>query len=144
MKRYVVDASVAVKWLIPEEHSENAMRLLESWLEGGLELNAPGLLRLEATSALNKYVERGIIDAGKAREGFEILRQVALDYHEEDWQLIEEALKASLTTDLTIYDAVYFVLAKSLEATLITADKGLINEVKSEIEVEDIKDAGVT
>ena len=86
---------------------------------------------------------RGIIDAGKAREGFEILRQVALDYHEEDWQLIEEALKASLTTDLTIYDAVYFVLAKSLEATLITADKGLINEVKSEIEVEDIKDAGV-
>jgi predicted nucleic acid-binding protein len=143
LKRYVVDASVAVKWLIPEEHSENAMRLLESWLEGGLELNAPGLLRLEVTSALTKYVERGIIDAGKAREGFEILRQVALDYHEEDWPLIEEALRASLTTDLTIYDAVYFVLARRLEATLITADRGLIHEVKAEIEVEDIRDAVV-
>ena len=131
---------MAVKWLIPEELSERAMRLLEGWFEEGLELNAPGLLRLEVTSALTKYVERGIIDAGKAHEGFRIFREMALDYHEEDWQLIEEALKASLTIELSIYDSVYFVLAKRLEATLITADRRLIDRVGTEIKVEDIRD----
>jgi len=140
LKRYVVDASVAVKWLIPEEHSECAMRLLDGWLEGGLELDAPGLLRLEVTNALRRYVERGVIDAGKAREGLGIFREIALDYHEEDWLLIEEALEASLTTGLSIYDAVYFVLARRLEATLITADRRLIDRIGTEMKVEDIRD----
>ena len=35
-------------------------------------------------------------------------------------------------------------MAKRLEATLITADRGLINEVKAEIKVEDIRDIEVT
>lgn len=143
MKRYVVDASVAVKWLMPEEHSECAMRLLDDWLEGGLGLDAPGLVRLEVANALRRYAERGVIDAGKAREGLGIFREMALDYHEEDWGLVEEALEASLTTGLSICDSVYFVLARRLEATLITADRSLINEVMGEIKVEDIRDVKV-
>jgi len=140
LKRYVVDASVAVKWLIPEEHSECAMKLLDDWLEEGLELNAPKLLRLEVTNALTKYVERRVIDAEKAHEGFEIFREIMLSYVEEDWPLIEDALKASMSTRLSIYDAVYFSLAKRLKATLITADRRLVDKVKSEINVEDIRD----
>jgi len=140
LKRYVVDASVAVKWLIPEEHSEHTMKLLDDWFEQGLELNAPRLLRLEVTNALTKYAERGTIDAGKAQEGFKIFKGIALNYVEEDWGLIEDALKASTTTGLSIYDAVYFVLARRLEATLITADRRLINEAPVEFTVEDIRD----
>ena len=144
MKRYVVDASVAVKWLIPEEHSESAMKLLDDWFEEGLELNAPELLRLEVTNALTKYVERRVIDAEKAQEGFEIFREIMLSYVEEDWPLIEDALKVSMSTGLSIYDAVYFSLAKRLEATLITADRRLVDKVKSEINVEDIRDRKFT
>lgn len=144
MKKYVVDASVAVKWLIPEEHSECAMKLLDDWFEEGLELNAPKLLRLEVTNALTKYVERRVIDAEKAQEGFEIFREIMLSYVEEDWPLIEDALKASMSTGLSIYDAVYFALAKRLEATLITADRRLVEQVKSEINVEDIRDSKFT
>jgi len=144
LKKYVVDASVAVKWLIPEEHSECAMKLLDDWFEEGLELNAPELLRLEVTNALTKYVERRVIDAEKAQEGFEIFREIMLSYVEEDWPLIEDALKASMSTGLSIYDAVYFALAKRLEATLITADRRLVDKVKSEINVEDIRDSKFT
>ena len=144
MKRYVVDASVAVKWLIPEEHSECAMKLLDDWFEEGLELNAPELLRLEVTNALTKYVERRVIDAEKAQEGFEIFREIMLSYVEEDWPLIEDALKASITSGLSIYDAVYFVLAKRLGATLITADRRLVDKVKAEINVEDVRDSKFT
>lgn len=144
MKRYVVDASVAVKWLIPEEHSECAMKLLDDWFEEGLELNAPELLRLEVANALTKYVERRVIDAEKAQEGFEIFREIMLSYVEEDWPLIEDALKASITSGLSIYDAVYFVLAKRLGATLITADRRLVDKVKAEINVEDVRDSKFT
>ena len=144
MKRYVVDASVAVKWLIPEEHSECAMKLLDGWLNEGLELNAPELLRLEVTSALTKYVERRVIDAEKAQEGFEIFREIMLSYVEVDLPLIEEALEASIVSGLSIYDAVYVTLAKRLEATLITADRRLVDKVKAEIDVEDVRDREFT
>ena len=144
MKRYVVDASVAVKWLIPEEYSECAMKLLDGWLDEGLELNAPELLRLEVTSALTKYVERRVIDAEKAQEGFEIFREIMLSYVEVDLPLIEEALEASIASGLSIYDAVYVTLAKRLEATLITADRRLVDEVKAEIDVEDVGDREFT
>jgi predicted nucleic acid-binding protein len=43
MRRYVVDASVAVKWFVPEIHSAEALRLLSS----DCELLAPDLLPSE-------------------------------------------------------------------------------------------------
>lgn len=144
MKRYIVDASVAVKWLIPEDHSEKAVKLLEDWAEEEAELYAPRLLRLEVANALTKYVDRGILDAEKAAGGFEAFREIALNYVDEDWPLIVDALKASMTEDLTVYDALYFTLAKNLNATLITADEGLIEKVREEVTVENVKDVNET
>lgn len=140
MKRYVVDASVAVKWLIPEEHSEQAMKLLEDWFKEDMELNAPSWLKLEVTNALTKYVKRQIIDAEKAHEGFEIFRSIELNYVEEDWPLIDDALKSSTSIGLSMYDAIYYTLARRMKATLITADVEFINKVKADISVEDVRD----
>jgi len=140
LKGYVVDASVAVKWLIPEDHSEKAVKLLEDWTGEELELKAPRLLRLEVTNALTKYVEKGILSGEQAAEGLSIFREIALTYIEEDWQLIEDALRASMTENLTVYDAIYLTLAKKLDAALITADERLIQSVKDEIVVENVKD----
>lgn len=140
MKGYVVDASVAVKWLIPEEYSEKAMKLLEAWVKQELELNAPRLLRLEVTNALTKYAARGLLKVEQLVQGFQIFREIAITYSDEDWQLIEEALNASTTMDLSIYDAIYIVLAKKLNATLITADGKLVDKIKLEMDVLNIKD----
>jgi len=140
LKGYVVDASVAVKWLIPEEYSEKAMKLLEAWVKQELELNAPRLLRLEVTNALTKYAARGLLKVEQLVQGFQIFREIAITYSDEDWQLIEEALNASTTMDLSIYDAIYIVLAKKLNATLITADGKLVDKIKLEMDVLNIKD----
>ena len=48
MSGYVVDASVAVKWLVTEAFSNEAARLLNV----GLRLVAPELLFADATNAL--------------------------------------------------------------------------------------------
>jgi predicted nucleic acid-binding protein len=53
--RLVVDASVAVKWLIPEEYSHLALKLLKDFAERAVELHAQLLLKYEAYNALRTY-----------------------------------------------------------------------------------------
>ena len=53
--RLVVDASVAVKWLVAEEESDAARELLES----GEELHAPGLMASEIANALCRKARLG-------------------------------------------------------------------------------------
>lgn len=55
----VVDASVAVKWLVPEEHSEAAARLTVS----GEDLHAPRLLAAELANALWRKARLGDMDS---------------------------------------------------------------------------------
>ena len=58
----VVDASVAVKWFLPEPFSEAAARLLDA----SCELVAPDLMRLEVGSAFLKALRRGVIGSSDA------------------------------------------------------------------------------
>ena len=58
----VVDASIAVKWVLPEPDSERARALI---LRG--DLTAPDLLRLEVANALWKQARRGAITPERAR-----------------------------------------------------------------------------
>ena len=55
MSRYVVDASVAIKWVLPETHSEAALRLQHS----NHHLHAPTFATLELGNVLIKKVRRG-------------------------------------------------------------------------------------
>ncbi|HUY12806.1 MAG TPA: type II toxin-antitoxin system VapC family toxin [Terriglobia bacterium] len=52
--RVVLDASVAVKWLLPEADSEKAQDVLLDWNAGRLELVVPGLLLAEVANVLWK------------------------------------------------------------------------------------------
>jgi hypothetical protein len=55
MTSLVIDASVAIKWFLPEEHSISAIRLLEA----GHELLAPDLIFAECGNVLwNKWLRQ--------------------------------------------------------------------------------------
>ena len=60
--RLVVDASVAVKWLVAEEDSSAADRLLA----GGDDLHAPRLMASEVANALWRKARMGEIERGRA------------------------------------------------------------------------------
>src|SRR5262249_3790626 len=66
---WVVDASVAVKWVVPETLSANAERVLASEEE----LLAPDLLLVEAANALWKKTERREISAAEAGRALDVV-----------------------------------------------------------------------
>lgn len=41
MSKVVVDASIALKWVLVEENSDKAIKLLNQWEQEGIELIAP-------------------------------------------------------------------------------------------------------
>ena len=124
-ERLVVDASIVVKWVIPEEYSEHAVLLRDDHLDGRVEAHAPDLLLLEAASALRKYVLRGLLEPGKALRALQLLSEAGIGLEPVDGELALEALRLSLQLGITPYDAAYIALARRLQAPLYTADDRL-------------------
>jgi len=129
--RLVVDASVGVKWFVPEPLSDRALAILEDFGDGRVELYAPRVFTLEVASALRKYCVRGLVERGLVAESLRVLRDIDIAYVEVGWDLVDEALSYSLEKGVTVYDAVYIVTARKLKARLVTADERLYRALRS-------------
>lgn len=112
----VVDASVAVKWLIPEPDSAVAERLCE-----GRNLIAPELIEVECANILWKHVRRGEISRSDAFTGIQDLRRSPLNLV-RDSELLIEAQGLANDFDHPIYDCLYLALALRKDVPVITAD----------------------
>ena len=113
----VVDASVAVKWVLREVGSEAADGLLDH--EG---LTAPALWLAEAANALWRRVRIAEITAEEANE-----RLLELHNAPVTSVAIEPNLARALTlaTEIAhpIYDCLYLALALHLDTHVVTADR---------------------
>jgi predicted nucleic acid-binding protein len=126
LSRLVVDASVAVKWFLPEAHSEAARALLGA----GHELIAPELIYAELGSALLKRVRKGEIEEAVAAEIFSLARGLRMDIHPME-PLLEATLRISATHRQTFYDSLYLALALGRDARLITADRPFYDAIRA-------------
>src|SRR3989304_9486659 len=61
----IVDASVAAKWFVEEEHGEAALSVLDEKNQ----LHAPDFLLLEMDSIVCKWVRRGVVSPAEGTEG---------------------------------------------------------------------------
>jgi predicted nucleic acid-binding protein len=118
----VVDASVIVKWFIPEAGDIPAKGLLAA----GDELIAPELARIEVASAL---IRKGLRDEVAAADVESTLRawfravsegQIFLLPNSDD---IEAAAKLALELRHPLPDCLYLAVAERLGVALITADR---------------------
>jgi predicted nucleic acid-binding protein len=118
----VVDASVIVKWFVPEVGSAAARALLSA----ADEVIAPELARVEVASALIRKAIRGQLsgaDAGKTlRAWFGALAdgQIFLLSNADD---IEAAAELALELQHPLADCLYLAAAERLGVALITADQ---------------------
>jgi len=125
----VVDASVAVKWLVSEQDEDAAEELLRTQAQ----VAGPALLRVEVTAAIARKARFGEIQAAQAEAAIELWRSM-LD--RADIDLIAEdpdlplALKLSLELNHPLQDCVYLALAERLDAPLVTADEKFAAKVR--------------
>jgi predicted nucleic acid-binding protein len=114
---FVVDASLVIKWFVPEVHSEAARR----WLGASHDYVAPDLLFAEAGNAVWKKVRREELEETEGRQLAMDLAQVAVETVATR-SLLQDALALALTAGITVYDAMYLTLAVRLETEVITGD----------------------
>ena len=119
MSVLVVDASVVLKWFLPEIHSEAARRLLD----GGHQYIAPDLLFPEVGHAVWKKVRRGELTGEEGQRLVGDIAAVAVDTV-ATCGLIGDACAMAMASGQTVYDSTYLALAVRLETRLITADEG--------------------
>ena len=126
----VADASLALKWVLPEEHTEDALALWDEWQDTGELIIAPPIFRPEVTNALHQLVRRGHIGRSDAAEMLDSL--ISLVESREPLELYGRALILAGELGLSAaYDALYLALAESEGCELWTADRRLVRSVRA-------------
>lgn len=123
MSRLVVDASVAVKWVVEESGTEEALSLLERRA-----LSAPDLLMSECANILWKKVRRDELTEEEAGLAGRLLQRAALDVLPTR-PLVPRALDLAIALDHAAYDCIYLALAVENGWRFITADERLVRKL---------------
>jgi predicted nucleic acid-binding protein len=126
VRQAVVDASVAVKWVVEEDHSAEAAILLEFDA-----CHAPDHWRAEAVNVLWSKVFRGDLTAADAEERMTVLlRAPVIGAPIAD--LMARAFAISVARTVTIYDSLYVALAERRDIVMVTADERLIRRLSGD------------
>jgi predicted nucleic acid-binding protein len=126
MKKYVVDASVILKWIIGNEREsdhEKAMAILETWTEGDVELSAPILWQYEVGNFLSRRIQDEAMDKMNLLLNLNI-RNVTLTN-----AMVSRCFAWMRQKRITFYDASYLAAAFEIHGTLITADEKFEGEM---------------
>ena len=130
--RRVVDASVAVKWLVREDGSDAADALRS------FDLHAPTLLRIEVGNVLRTLAARGAMTTDDAAAAFDLLLAAPISWHEPAPDRMRASLAFALSLRHPIYDCLYLGLAVELGAPLVTADRRFHRAVEGHEDFEGI------
>ncbi len=140
MTVYVIDASVACRFLLVEDLSEKASLILEDLLKGSIDLQAPQLIVYEVGNTLWKSVEQHLITADQASQKFSYFLALKIGPIEMNEKEHREILQWSLENKATYYDSTYVKASMKINAVLLTADNILYNKASRAISTVHLKD----
>ncbi len=121
---WVVDASIAVKWVIPEVLSDRADRVRD----GDEDVLAPDLLLVEVANALWRKTAAREITAREADDAFDLVRASGIDLRPTG-PLVPRAMDVARRLGHPVSDCVYLALAERERAALVTADHRLLRRL---------------
>lgn len=126
----VVDASISLKWFLPEVNTAEALALLR----GGLKLVAPEIIKYEVISGLVRRVRQDQLAASEANESVEdwldALSNETVHLIIDD-RLLVEAAQIACDIKHPLCDCLYLALARRLEAPFVTADRTLMQRAST-------------
>jgi len=120
MSALVVDASVAAKAFLPEEHSQECRQVLRS----AELLLAPDHIYAEVAHAASRHVRLSGLPLDTALEALADFCRLPFQL-EASRELAPEACRLAADTGCTAYDALYVAVAMKHRCDLVTADARL-------------------
>ncbi len=119
----VVDASVVCKWFVPETGSDRALALRDAHAEGRIRIIAPDVLCYEFANALRHHPG---MSAHRLRAEVRFFFDLQVGLVPPSSAILGLASELAFREKLTIYDAVYAILAEAHSCSLVTEDSRLL------------------
>jgi predicted nucleic acid-binding protein len=116
----VVDANVAIKWIVSEDLEAEARSLLANEEQ----FEAPDFFLAEIANVVWLKRRRGEIEPDEAEAGLRFIRRQIATLHSSD-TLYERAFSLALRLDHPAYDCFYLACAEAADNTLVTTDRAL-------------------
>ncbi len=124
----VVDASVAIKWVVPEPDSGAAIALI-----GQYRLSAPQLIYAECANILWKLARRGELSVEEVSRASMLVDDFAV-HTVSMRELVPLALDLSVRLDHAVYDCFYLAMALLQDCPMVTADMTLIRKARARLD----------
>jgi len=125
MSVLVIDASIAIKWVVEERGTEAALSLRRTG-----RLIAPDLLIAECANVLWKKVRRHELTVKQALYAANLLQHAELELLPTR-SLLADAAAIAINLDHSAYDCVYIALATAAnDCRFVTADEALVRKLR--------------
>ena len=123
MSALVIDASIAVKWVVEEDGTPQALMLRQQ-----AKLIAPDLLIAECANILWKKVQRNELSKEEALLAARLLQGAEIELLPTRPSM-EAATRIAIELDHPAYDCVYLALAIDNGCKFLTADERLLRKL---------------
>jgi predicted nucleic acid-binding protein len=128
--RYVLDSSVALKWVLAEPDSPKAKQLRDDFRNHIHELLSPDIFQVEIAHALTRAERQGRIAPPQAGILWADIMSIPPRL-EPSGPLIPRAIQISSTVRIGVYDCLYVALAERESCELVTADTRLVKNLQA-------------
>jgi len=135
---FVLDASVAAKWMLPAKGEllrPEAFRLLDAYEAGDVNLIVPDIFWAECGNILWKAVRQRRLEQSAAELAMQTLMQRDLPTSPSK-MLLQQAVMMAFDFGRSVYDCLYVTLAARSKKQLITADERLANALAARFPVK--------
>jgi predicted nucleic acid-binding protein len=122
----VIDASIAIKWVVEEVGTSEALILRQK-----AKLIAPDLLVAECANIFWKKVQRGELLKAEALFAARLLQGAEIELLPTR-SLFESATRISIEINHPAYDCLYLVLAAEKECQFVTADERFVRKLNQD------------
>ncbi|KQN24790.1 hypothetical protein ASE86_00360 [Sphingomonas sp. Leaf33] len=127
----VVDASLAAKWVLWEDHSDRALAFLSLHRAN---LCGPDLIVIEVAGAIARVARMAKLDPIDSAQLLELwfgdFGAAAVDTRRPDKALLRFAAQLSIDLDHPIQDCLYLAMAIDLDADLATCDEKFVRKAE--------------
>jgi predicted nucleic acid-binding protein len=139
LPEYVVDTSVAVKWVVGRNEPDvrEAQQLLLAFQRRDCTLSSPDLLFVEFANALTTGQRRALADV---RQAVGFLHDLGIRVAPLSWSALNRAIEIAVSNRVTVYDSYFLAVAESVKGTLVTADDKFLRRIGPNANVIALRD----